>query len=82
MPGSMTSSTTTSGSRRAAASTACRPSPTVSTCQPSAESRRATAVAMAGSSSTTSTVVDAAPGVPAGLPAAAPGRDANVIDPA
>jgi hypothetical protein len=57
MPGSITSSTTTSGWSREAASTPACPSPTVSTRHPSAESRWLIACAIAGSSSTTRTVV-------------------------
>ena len=61
MPGSITSSTTTSGRSRDAALTPASPSPTASTVQPSAESRCTIACAIAGSSSTTRTVVPAAP---------------------
>ena len=52
-PGSMTSSTTRSGSVAAAAATADGPSTAVSTRNSSARSRVATAARMVGSSSTT-----------------------------
>ena len=61
MPGSITSRTTTSGRSRDAALTPASPSAADSTVQPSAESRCTIACAIAGSSSTTRTVVPAAP---------------------
>ncbi len=64
MPGSITSSTMASGCRREAASTPARPSRATSTRQPSADSRCAMAAAIAGSSSTTSTVAFCWPDVP------------------